>query len=103
MADFEFAYSALKERQIPEFMREGAPDVFFTDPDIKVELPKDPLALYMMAFAIGYRQAIIDSRDADRREMLEEIEKLMTKHRGVSVPQTAKMNYRCPEDRGDEP
>jgi len=77
MSDFEMVYPELKERQIPEFMREGAPGVFFPDLEVepKADLPRDPLALYMMAFAIGYRQAILDSRDADRREMLEEIDK----------------------------
>lgn len=75
-------YLALEEKQIPEFMRKGAPEVFFYDPEIetKAELPQDPLVLYMMAFAIGYRQAIWDSRDADRREMLKEIDKLLEKH-----------------------
>lgn len=76
----------LQERQIPEFMREGAPDVFFTDPDCKVELPKDPLAVYMMAFAIGYRQAVLDSGNAERREMLAELDELLTKHRIAAIP-----------------
>jgi len=73
-------HTELTEGQVPEFMREGAPDVFFGEGKFKAALPSDPLALYMMAFAIGYRQAICDSRDTDRREMLEEMDKMLEKN-----------------------
>ncbi|GEM_PF-5860661 len=77
---------ALTDRQIPEFMRGGAPDGFFADPDIAVNLPQDRLAVYMLAFSIGYRQAILDSGGVDRREMLAELDELLTKHRIAAIP-----------------
>ena len=44
MSDFELVYPELKEPQIPEFMREGAPEVFFPylEGEPKADLPKDP-------------------------------------------------------------